>query len=204
MYLDDENVGDADNTHSPTSFVTSISTSFHTLITEANDYDDDDEEDVGVYVVGSGIFFFPQTQEPNKDRPKSREPSLSPTTVSPSVVPSESPVPTENGDSDVDVVAAADNEEREVEEKATKVEKIEYISTQEEVEDRAASLDVEKNNVADNKKQSDEKNLDPTNHDATASTTSTSYLRQEPSGAEKMVNRWSSLLIAAAWCTLTL
>ena len=156
------NDGDDDHTPSPTPFVTSVSTSFHTLLQEEDDDDDEGivtENDVGAYLVGGGTFFFShQSQEPNTRRPRSREPSPSPTTVTPSMVPSESPAPFENGDRNVSAAAAAAaflDEEVEVDEEATKEEKTEDISTHGEVENLVVSLDDEKNDADNNTKKSD-------------------------------------------------
>jgi len=196
--LDDETVandGDDDYTPSPTSFVTSVLTSFHTMIVEENDDD-------GTFLVGGGVVFSSQlqTQEPNDmRRPESRKPSSSPIT--------KPPIPIEKDDRDVNVIAAfaaAYDEEHEVDEEATKEEKKEDINTPEAVEDLIVSLYEEQDNAADNATQTDEIYLDYTNMNSTSSTTNASYLRQEPSGAEKKVNRWSALLTAVAWCVVVL
>lgn len=196
--LDDETVandGDDDYTPSPTSFVTSVLTSFHTMVVEENDDD-------GTYLVGGGVFFSSQlqTQEPNDmRRPESRKPSSSPIT--------KSPIPIKKDDRDINIIAAAaasTDEEREVDEEATEEEKKENINTPEAVEDLVVSLHEEQDNAADNATQSDEIYLDNTNKNSTSSTTNASYLRQEPSGAEKKVNRWSALLTAVAWCVAVL
>ncbi|KAK1737433.1 hypothetical protein QTG54_011719 [Skeletonema marinoi] len=115
--LDDKTVandGDDDYTPSPTSFVTSVLTSFHTMVVEENDDD-------GTYLVGGGVVFSSQlqTQEPNDmRRPESRKPSSSPIT--------KSPIPIEKDDRDINIIAAAaasTDEEHEVGEEATEEEK---------------------------------------------------------------------------------
>eukprot|EP00984_Skeletonema_dohrnii_P005861 scaffold2069_cov77-Skeletonema_dohrnii-CCMP3373.AAC.7 len=182
--LDDETVandGDDDYTPSPTSF---------------------ENDDDGTYLVGGGVVFSSQlqTQEPNDMRqPESRKPSTSPIT--------KSPIPIEKDDRNVNTiaaVAAAYDEEQEVDEEATEEEKKEDFNTPEAVEDLVVSLYEEQDNAADNATQSDEIYLDNTNKNSTSSTTNASYLRQEPSGAEKKVNRWSALLTAVAWCVVVL
>mmetsp|Transcript_1169 Transcript_1169/g.2151 ORF Transcript_1169/g.2151 Transcript_1169/m.2151 type:complete len:245 (+) Transcript_1169:171-905(+) len=197
--LDDKTVandGDDDYTPSPTSFVTSVSTSFHTMVVEENDDD-------GTYLVGGGVVFSSQlqTQEPNDmRRPESRKPSSSPIT--------KSPIPIKKDDRDINIIAAAaasTDEEREVDEEATEEEKKENINTPEAEEDLlVVSLHEEQDNAADNATQTNEIYLDNTNKNSTSSTTNASYLRQEPSGAEKKVNRWSALLAAVAWCVVVL
>eukprot|EP00984_Skeletonema_dohrnii_P015365 scaffold6625_cov117-Skeletonema_dohrnii-CCMP3373.AAC.2 len=196
--LDDETVaneGDDDYTPSPTSFATSVLTLFHTMVVEENDDD-------GTYLVGGGVVFSSQlqTQEPNDmRRPESRKPSSSPIT--------NSPIPIKKDDRDVNAiaaVAAAYDVEHDVDEEATEEEKIEDINTPEAVEDLVASLHEEQDNAADNASQTDEIYLDNTNKNSTSSTTNASYLRQEPSRAEKKVNRWSALLTAVVWCVVVL